>query len=267
MTHLPSAPLVYTLAVVRFPAVPRMDRFAPEFHDVIRSTYPHKDDVKLNQMQVEFGPGGVNLKQLELEIWQFAVPDRKLAVILTSDTIALHTVSYRDHQSFTDAFARVLEKLVSLKGIGIEWVNSTAMRYIDLVVPESDESIERLLKPSVLPVPFNDVAGLEIVDGVYVAKFRKEKADVRFQVFRNPSTVLPSDLITPLIDKNNWCFERPKIEFAVVDTDCSETFPEPMAMNVGSVRDKMLTLRDVAKSIFLKIGTDHAEKLWSGEPK
>lgn len=265
MTHLPSAPLVYTLAVVRFPVVPHMERFAPDFHDVIRSIYPHMDEVRLEQMQVDFGPGGVSLKPIPLVIWQFAAPDRKLAAILTTDTIALHTVAYRDHRTFIGAFEGALERLVSLKGIGIDWVNAVAMRYIDLVAPEPGRRVEQLLKPSVLPAPFTDVEGLEIVDGTYVAKYRMAKTDVRFQIFRNPPEVLPTDLITPLVGMNNWRFDRPGTEFAVVDTDCSMAFPEPIPMDVRSVCGHMYELRQVAKSIFLKIGTDHADRIWSGE--
>jgi uncharacterized protein (TIGR04255 family) len=264
MTHLPGAPLVYTFAVVRFPKVPIMERLAPEFHNAIRSAYPHDTDLKLEQMQVEFGPHGVSLKPTPLVIWQFASPDRKLAVILTADTIALHTVAYRDHRTFIEAFESVLRTLLALKGIGIDWVNAAAMRYIDLVAPQAGEGLDQLLKPSVLPVPFTDVAGLDIVDGTYVAKYRMAKTDVRFQIFRNPPEVLPADLITPLVGINNWRFERPTTEFAVVDTDCSRAFPEPMAMDVGSVCGHMYELRNVAKSIFLKIGTEHAEKVWSG---
>lgn len=264
MTHLPGAPLVYTLAVARFPSLPHMENFAPDFHDAIRSIYPHKDEVKLEQVQVHFGPEGVNLKQNPLVIWQFASPDRKLAVILTADTLALHTVAYRDHRTFIGAFESALEKLVALKGIGIGWANMVAMRYIDLVVPEPGECIEQLLKPSVLPAPFTDVEGLNIVDGTYVAKYQMAKTNVRFQIFRTPPTVLPADLITPLITTNNWRFDPPKTEFAVVDTDCSMAFPEPIPMDIRSVCGHMYELRQVAKSIFLKIGTDRADKVWSG---
>jgi uncharacterized protein (TIGR04255 family) len=264
MTHLPCAPLVYTLAVVRFPSLPHVEKFAPDFHDAIRSVYPHKEEVKLDQVHVHFGPEGVNLKQNPLAIWQFSTPDRKLAVILTPDTLALHTVAYRDHRTFIGAFDQALEKLVALEGIGIAWANAVAMRYVDLIVPEPGERIEQLLKPSVLPAPFTDVEGLSIVDGTYVAKYQIGKMNVRFQIFRTPPTVLPADLITPLIAMNNWRFDLPNREFAVVDTDCSMSFTEPAPMDVRLVCGHMYDLRQVAKSIFLKIGTEHADKVWSG---
>ena len=93
MTHLPSAPLVYTLAVVRFPVVPHMERFAPDFHDVIRSITPTWTRFGLSRCRSTSAREALNLKPIPLVIWQFAALDWKLAAILTTDTIALHTVA------------------------------------------------------------------------------------------------------------------------------------------------------------------------------
>ncbi len=265
MTHLPNAPLVYTLGLVRFPAVPSMDRFLSAFHDTIRADYPHQDDFTLQQMRVDFGPNGVLLNQVPLLIWQFASPDRKLALVLSSETLALHTVSYKDNRTFIEEFRNALSKLVAVPNIGIAWTNAVALRYIDLVTPTAGESLDQLLKPSVLPPPFTDVANLNLIEGVYVARYQAPEAEVRFQILRNPATLLPADLITPLIELNKWDFGTPSTDFAVVDTDCSVTFADPTSMDVDGLCSHMYELRSVAKSIFLNIGTEHAEKLWKGE--
>lgn len=242
-----------------------MERFLPAFHDAIRTDYPHRDDFMLQQMRVDFGPNGLNLKQIPLPIWQFASPDRKLGVGLTPDALTLHTISYQDHQTFIKEYEIALAKLVSIPDIGIAWTNSVGMRYVDLITTKDDERLDQLLKPSVLPPPFTDVSNLKIHEGVYAAKYRTPKAEIRFQIFRNPLTVLPPDLNTPLVQSNNWHMIRPSAEFAVVDTDCSVVFVDSIPMDVRTVCDHMYDLRFVAKSIFLKIGTPYAEKLWKGE--
>jgi uncharacterized protein (TIGR04255 family) len=265
MTHLPNAPLVYVLGIARFPIVPSVERFLPAFHDAIRARYPHREDFTLQQMLVDFGPNGVRVNQVPLTIWQFASPDRKLGLVLSPDALALHTVSYKDNETFIEEYRSALSKLVAIPDIGIAWMNSVAMRYIDLVAAKDSETLDQLLKPSVLPPPFVDVADLKIQEGVYVAKYRTPKADVRFQILRNPTTVLPPDLNTPLVQSNNWDLARPSSEFAVVDTDCSVALADAIPMDVGAVCTHMYELRFVAKSIFLKIGTEYAEKLWKGE--
>ncbi|MBV1702578.1 MAG: TIGR04255 family protein [Hyphomicrobiales bacterium] len=264
MTHLPNAPLIFTLGLVRFPTVPNMDRFVPAFHDALRDEMPHLDPLKLNQMQVQFGPEGLKVNNDELQVWQIASPDRKFAFVLTPDSLVLHTNSYREHHQFIEMFKSALTKLIAVPEIGINWVTSIAMRYIDLIVPRDGEKLNDLLDSSVLPPAFSGVANLEIVEGLYVAQYRTTNANVRFQILRNPQAVLPPDVNTPLIQKNNWAWPRPDNEFAVVDTDCSTPLDGTIALDVPIICDHMKELRFVAKSIFEHIGTEGAKKRWEG---
>lgn len=264
MTTLPNAPLIYTLGIVRFPAVPNMEKFASNFHDSIRKEYPHPFRIELQQAQFELGPNGVRVNQSTSPLWQFASPDRKFAVVLSSDAIALHTNNYRDHTSFIESFKGVLAKFLAVPDLGVEWVNFVAMRYINLVVA-NQARLDELLKPSVLPALLDNETGLEVVDGVYLTQYKTSEGDVRFQIFRNPQTALPQDLDTPLIANNTWGIARPPTDFVVIDTDCQITLNEPTPLDANVVADRMLKLRGVAKRIFEAIGTEHALNLWKGE--
>ena len=263
MTHLPNAPLVYTLGLVRFPPLP-MERFAPLFHDAIRAEMPHLDVIELQQLQIEFGPNGVKHNNTSVKIWQIASPDRKFALILTRDSLALHTNSYRDHQTFITRFQKALELLIGIPEVGIKWVSGIAMRYIDLIVPKGGDDLAKLLVHSVLPPAFSGVADLNIVEGVYLAQYKAPDANVRFQILRNPQSAIPPDIDTPLISMNNWKLARPETEFAVVDTDCSAPIGEVIPLDVSGICTHMYKLRFVAKSIFEHIGTAHAAALWGG---
>lgn len=266
MTNLPNAPLIYTLGLVRFPMVPEIERFIPKFHDAVRAEYPHKDEIVIQQVQFELGPDGANVKQIPLTIHQFASHNRKLAIVLSQESLAVHTVAYQDNRTFIGEFENVFSKLIAIPEIGIGWTTSIALRYIDCVIPEGNENLSMLLKPSVLPLPFTDVPELNIIDGIYVAQYRTPTANVRFQILRNPQTVLPPDINTLLIPMNSWSFTRPAGEFAVVDTDCSVSFPNGALLGAGAIAEHMFKLRAVAKSIFLNIGTEQAERRWSKVP-
>jgi uncharacterized protein (TIGR04255 family) len=242
-----------------------MERFAPLFHDALRAEMPHLDELELQQMQIEFGLDGVKVNQVPLKFWQIASPDRKFAFVLTRDSLALHTNSYRDHKSFIERFKAALSTLVAIPEIGINWVTGIAMRYVDLIVPPDGDDLNKLLVPSVLPPAFSDVADLNIVEGVYVAQYRTAKANVRFQILRNPQSAIPPDIDTPLILQNNWGRPRPKNEFAVVDTECAAPITDAVPLDVIGVGDHMYNLRFVAKSIFEHIGTVYARSLWGGE--
>jgi uncharacterized protein (TIGR04255 family) len=224
--------------------------------------YPHQDSLTIQQMRVDFVPDGPRVEQVSQVIWQLASPDRKQALVLTSETLALHTISYKDHSTFIEEFRDTFAKLISVKNIGIAWINDTALRYINFVVPNKGERLDKLLQSVVLPPPFSDVGNLNFIESIYISRYRTPKADVRFQVLRNPATILPPDLHTPLVQLNNWNFGRPSTEFAVIDTDCSVAFTDPIPMDVDTVCAHMYDLRFVAKSIFSKVGTEYAEKLW-----
>jgi len=264
MTHLPNAPLIYTIGLVRFPPLPAVERFVAPFHDAVRGRMPNKDEIEIQQFLVDAGPQGMRLSQEAVRLWQFATPQRDLALILSKNTLVLHTNSYRDNQTFIETFMEAFTTLVALPGIGIEWVTGVALRYVDLVGAKEGAPLDRLLVGSVLPPPFAEVGGLDIVEGAYAGQYRSPKANVRFQVLRNPPTTLPVDLDTPLVAMNGWGVPRPASDFAVVDTDCSAPIANLVPLDLGVVREHMYDSRCVAKSIFEHIGTDVAAASWKG---
>jgi hypothetical protein len=105
---------------------------------------------------------------------------------------------------------------------------------------------------------------LEIVEGSYIGQYRSAKANVRFQVLRNPQSTLPPELDTPLVASNGWAVPRPARDFAIVDTDCSAPIETAIALDIGKVREQLYDSRCVAKSIFEHIGTEVAATFWRG---
>lgn len=263
--QLAAAPLVYTLGVVGFPTIPDITRFLAGFHDGVRKRFPLVQDFKMPSVSVTVGPEGMRIDQQEVVLWQFSTPDQRSGLILAPDLLALHTVDYRDHVEFIDTFRFGLERLVAVPAIGVEWLVSVAMRYVNLIVPRESEPIGDYLKATVLPLAFEGVPSLRLKEGVYVSRYQTGTGELRFQVLRNPATVLPPELETPVIQFNKWQRTRPERDFAVVDTDYGLRFVEPKAMDVADVSRQMYDLRAIAKEVFLNIGTDHAHRVWRGE--
>jgi uncharacterized protein (TIGR04255 family) len=264
MTNMPNAPLVYTLGVVRFPRVPEFQRFPDAFHELVRSAYPSHTATTLALMVATFGPEGLQVGSKPTSFVQFASPDKKSAFLLTEELLALHTVAYDNHQDFANKFKDGLDALLRVPGIGIQWLEAVGLRYVDLVVPRTGETLDNYLRPWILPAAVPEVpGGLTIVEGMYVATYRSSVGDLRFQVLRNPPTTLPPELDTPIIQENGWKMERPEYEFAVMDLDHGCRFDPMVAMDAEAVRAKMLELRAVAKDMFLASGTVHAFNVWN----
>lgn len=264
MTNLPHAPLVYTIGVVHFPEVPDAHRFVPAFHDAIRATYPHSQSVNLPQISVMMGGEGLRLEERISPIWQFASPDRSWAFILSPQLLGLHTTGYIDHKDFAHRFRYGLEQLLQVKSIGIDYVQAVGIRYVDRVVPRVGEVLSDYLKQSVLPPEFDGLPGINLAEGVYVSRYVTVEGELRFQVLRNPPTVLPPELETPLIQQNEWKVDRPLGDFAVVDIDHGSRFTPPKPMNVDFVCERVVNLRGLAKAVFENIGTEHAMAVWEG---
>lgn len=265
MTNLPNAPLVYTLGVVHFPVVPEIERFVPRFHDLVRERYPNLSTVQMAHATVQMSSEGLKVDQAVAPVWQFSSPDRSWAIVLSPQVLALHTVGYVDHGSFVDAFGWGLELLAGVPDIKLTFVEALGIRYVDRIVPGPGEGLRDYLKRSVLPPAFEEVPGLTLAEAVYVSRYVTGDGEMRFQVLLNPPAVLPPELETPLVRENGWDMERPSGEFAVVDTDYGTRFPTLKPMDVGQVKDHMLNLRFVAKSVFEGMATDHAKRVWRGE--
>ncbi|MCJ2052106.1 TIGR04255 family protein [Methylobacterium sp. J-070] len=263
MANLPNAPLVYTLGVAHFPAIPNPHHFASLFHEAIRAEYPHYQHITLPQVSVTAGPEGLKLEQHLSPIWQFSAPDRSWAFILTPALLAIHTVAYSTHGDFIDRLRHGLSRLLAVDGIGISYVGAVGVRYVDRVIPREGEVLSDYLKEFVLPPEFSGLADLKLEEGVYVSRYSTPDGDLRFQVLRNPPAVLPPELETALTQQNGWKFDRPSGSFAVVDIDYGARFEPPKPMDVDFVCDRVLRLRGRAKAVFENIGTSHAMSVWN----
>lgn len=265
MTNLPHAPLVYTLGLAHFPNVPDVRRFVPAFHDSIRAEYPHIVEFNLPQVSVAMGSDGLRLDQVIAPIWQFSSPDRSWAFILSPQLLGLHTVRYDTHLDFAARLRFGLERLLLVEAIGISYVEAIGMRYVDRVEPRPGEPLSAYLKTSVLPPEFDELPEVRLAEGVYVSRYVTDDGELRFQVLRNPPTVLPPELETPLTQQNGWEVNRPAGDFAVVDIDYGVRFGKPRPMDVDFVCEWVVRLRGLSKAVFLNIGTPHAMSVWNGE--
>jgi uncharacterized protein (TIGR04255 family) len=264
MTNRPNAPLVYTLGVVRFPRIPKVVRFADEFHDLIRHVYPVFDEIPLQVKTVKVGPDNeVDVQNVDASMMQFATHDRTWGVLLTEEVVALHTNSYVDHGNFIERFQFGLRALLSVPDIAIEWMEAVGLRYIDLVVPRDGERLVEYLNEWVLPP---DAPNMKFREGVSVATYDTSVGGVmRFASLRNPQSTLPPDLETPIVNLNNWRRPRPETDFVVMDMDHGHQFTPSVKIDVDMVGKTLSDLRSVSKTLFESTGKKHAMKIWRGE--
>ena len=263
MTNLKKAPLIYTLGMINFPQVPDIKRFKDKFFDKIRRDYPLPDEVKVRVVNTGFSAEGVHLSQQENELWQFSSIDKKWGIILTDQSLCIHTIEYYDFLNFSDRFEKNLSALLEVPTIDIEWMTSIGFRYVNLIETQDNETLDKYILSWVLPeIPPQD--SLSIIEGAYFARYQTTIGELRLQALRKPPFTLPIELQSPLTIKNGWLKTRPENEFAIVDIDHSAVCNE-CSMSIPNALEKLGNLRKQAKTVFNSIGTPFAKKYWGEE--
>lgn len=254
-------PLIYTIALVKFPKVPAIARFIDRFHDAIRDEYPLSDEFNLSFLNADFDSQNVQFTQQETKVWQFTSIDQRWALVLSDQSICLHTNDYQSFADFSDRFKKSLSKLLHISDIGIEWTTMIGLRYVNLVKPKHNINLNAYLQPWVLPTELLN-SPLITCQGVYVTSYTSKAGELRLQVLRNPQFTLPPELQSPLIIKNEWIKARPESDFAIVDIDHSNTFTHPTKIALTQTIKTLSSLNQISKNIFKLTGTELSHKNW-----
>ena len=267
-TALPNAPLAYFIGMARFPKFPLSEQSASEFQRSIRATFPHMNDRTLQSQQIEVSSSGdVHVESRQDRVWQFSDLERKTAFLLGDEFLALHTIEYKGHVSFAEAFSGGLEKLVQIPAIGLEVVNSVGVRYVDLIVPRDGEGIDAYLAPTVLPTRLHgqDQSGPKVTSSFSVGTYATDAGQLRYQVMHSPPFTVPPDLNSPLLDLNGWKPSRPECEFALLDIDHGMRFEPSRTISVEDIKALFISLRDSVNQVFRALVTEYAFQVWNNQ--
>jgi uncharacterized protein (TIGR04255 family) len=267
MAMMPNAPLCYVIGVVRFPKVPRMERFVEPFLDAVRGEYPLPDQIETQSFDATVGPEGMQVRQSKGHLWQFASPDKRFAFLLGEELFGLHTNSYLDHMDFVKRFGFGLKNLIQIPEIKIGWVQAIGVRYVDLVVPREGEFLSQYLRPEILPfeAPLSTGTELRLRESIGVSAYETTMGEMRVQTLWNPPTTLPPELETPLIERNGWRPRHPGRNFLLLDLDHGSRFAQLQPLDVASVCEQLTALRAVTKELFLAMATDFARRVWENK--
>lgn len=270
MPHMPNAPLIYTVAVGRFPRVPGIGKYADALLDAVRDSYPQFDEFILSfvraNINLDADATSSEIDRGKSKMLQFAAPDRKWALLITEEIFALHTSAYFDNEDFVARFKAGLRSFLSVAELRIDWMEAIGFRHLNLVQPRPGEALDDYLQTWVLP-PKPDIEEEEIslLQGVYVGAYRTRFGELRFQLLRNPPLAFPADLNNPAVQKNDWVRPTPDGEFAIMDIDHGRHINPLEHIDVEEIGDTLRSLRSISSKLFDQTGTGYARRVWRGE--
>lgn len=266
MVRFKHAPVEYVLAVLRFPLVSDFGRFASEMQALLEVEYPLASTFETMQYRLDIGQNGMQVTEEKAQMWQFSSLDKQWAVILGANMIGLHTVQYTDHKDFLGKFVWAVDCSAKPERVGVKVVEAIGLRYLDLIVPRDGETVEDYLEqPGLLPSGIAGVDDIAVVEGIHACSYKTNRGALRFQILRNPPSVFPAELVTPLTIANGWTNRKVDRDFFVIDTDHGADFLPPVRIGEIDVLESMIGLRQAISEIFLSTSSNHAKAVWNGE--
>ena len=256
-----NVPLIYALAMLRFPYVPHMERYRDGFLEGIRADYPLVDVGKAQRFDARIAADGLTVEAQETSLWQFVSADRRWGFVLSDQTLCLHTAYYKNFTEFVDRFRRGILSLHATPGIGINWVSAVGIRYVNMISPVAGESLDDYLQPWVLSCGPN-VSGITREQSIAVVRYSTKVGELRVQSFRNPPFTLPPELTSSFVTQNGWVRDRPESEFVLMDIDHGTAWEQPRAFDVYDIGGVLQSLREPVRAVFDSVGSAHAVNVW-----
>ncbi|MFS8111664.1 TIGR04255 family protein [Rhizobium jaguaris] len=260
MTAAKNAPVQYVLGVVRFPPVADLDKFAGALKTALDPEYPFGSNSRLTELNIQIGEKGIDVQPQEVSLWQFLNADRNCGLLVNKGLVGLHTIAYENHADFLGRLMHVIDAARSVEGNHLRYIEAAALRYVDLIVPGDGETLSEYMKAK-LPVGL-EIDGLTVNEGVNILGMKSDVGNLRLQVYLNPKTVIPTDLLSPMLTESDWTWELPKGDFVTIDIDHATIYSPPVEIEKIDLRDNLFRLRKPISDIFKKIATQHAMKVW-----
>lgn len=260
-----NAPLAYVLTEVRTELLADIKSYQPKIAGRLRDQYPiqrtmHAARIVATGAQMLFEPE-------QDPAWEFATPDNKMAVIVRSNGVVLHATRYEGSEAFLEKLRHVLT--VIAEEVPAVYVNRLGYRYLDFVLPRSEEApehyVDRRLDPDLGIAADN---GGTMVTSLAVYPMDRGRLTLRYTRGKGHPE-LPPDLGTLSLEPSQLMKKSPEIgdstPTAVLDTDRMLTYSPVCPLDPKSVYDDFTLMRNDIRRAFHAAITDHALKIW--DPK
>ncbi len=189
--RLPNAPLIYVLAQIVFTRIPNMESFWEKFHELVFSDYPDSAVNTIKEVQL-----GSSTDSLITNIvrWNMVNRENSTGIILGSDVITFHSSTYVDSTDFLEKLENIVSNFEQVAPDNIE-VTRLGLRYIDLLLPENDISVDQQVEDKLGSISLDD-AGSHFQNLEEVTRYKTSIGGEL--IFRhrqsNEKNILPADL-------------------------------------------------------------------------
>lgn len=256
---LPRTPLVYVVALVRISAIDSISKYVPDIQDRLRRQgFPRRVEGQLKI--VRFAPPSPP-EITSVPRYEFQNRERTVGLVLTPESVALHASRYSTFEEFCELFRVGLDAVHSIANLQL--IEQIALRYVDLVMPFEDESLDQYIHSGFLGLNQEEL-GLDRVVRSFV--YRGEAAGTTFAIRlfqRDDGIGLPPDLEAGSTLHHSHASVASNLIVTLLDFDHVAPMERtPIDFSSEAVFSTLYKLHDKTDLAFRAAVTPHARKVW-----
>jgi len=261
--RLGSAPLVYTVAMVRFENQQIGDEQISKIRAALEPGFPRFDDNILEVASVQMGAETKVVGQ-QITEWHGESFNQDAGFLLRNDGLFVQTLNYIDHEHFEEMLGRVLSTVQ--ESLGFQYYQAVGIRYLDAIYRGGLQSIEEYVESSLLGFRVRSDHYSQ-QQSIYETTARNGDLAIRLRCARMPDSVvpIPTDLhpLMGYLGKDKISSHEQKGEDCLfLDTDCFMAEMELRPFELSEVLKQLNEMHEESATIFKSVVTDKAWKEW-----
>ena len=255
---LPNPPIYYSLAQIRFAALPKVAERMPDVQEALRTDgYPDPKEEVISTIDIDMTSQPPRTQHKQVQRWVSLNAKRTAGFLFDSTSLTYQTTDYEDSESFVAAFTKGLR--VFHGAANIKLTERIGVRTLDAVFPKADEPLSDYVDASVLGL-FNKLDGhLQHSFSETVLQGPRGLITAR-AITQNGGITFPPDLQNLHLELPERITSKTGIH-TMIDTDASRS--ERAEFDVDLVSSELSKLKRYASESFWKTVTKEARERWS----
>ena len=253
-----NAPVMYTVAQVRFNQILTMESFVPNIQERIRASgFPDYRKEVINSFSFPLSQTDGNVPVMQfVSRHVFGNTQGTAGFILENNAMSFQTTEYDVFETFLESF---LNAISIVNGqVGIDYIERIGIRYLDAVMPRAGEELPDYLVKEVLGMTFKIVGELSHSYTETVSSNSVGGLIARI-IIRDSGISLPPEIAQSAYDLNSN-FNQFKGLHAIIDTD--GYYEVRTAFDIDAVAKKLNDLHEEIAKSFKAAASPQALKIW-----
>lgn len=253
---LTNAPLILTLAQVRFNPLPKLGDVIADIREEMRREYPDQSEVQQLEVRPPLSPGQPPVF-VPHPAYQFGNIERTHRFELLENSLTLVSTAYPGYDAFAPMFMSALE--VVHRRVQLQMFERLGLRYCDRVIPKEGDSLDAYLKPEVLGLATQVGGALQQSYSEVLVRTPEGVNLLSRALFSNGLLLLP-----PGIEQGRLVLPARLAQYrgpsVLLDND--GFIDVRTAFDITQVRKGFDVIHDVIGDVFKRVTTEHAQGVW-----